>query len=235
VLLPTNFRSRGDPNVRGTLGVRLRGPRQNSHFWSILTSFLCYYPLILGPGAIRTFGQPCCPVTETSSKLVDLVPYSQFSVLLPTNFRSRGDPNVRGTLGVRLRGPRQNSHIWSILTSFLCYYPLSLGPGVIRTFGEPQGSGYEDLVKTRIFGPFWQFSVGLGAIRMFGEPRGPVTGTSSKLAYLVHSDQFSMLLLTDFGSRGDPNVRGTPGSGYGDIVKTSIFRPFITEYCAIIN
>jgi hypothetical protein len=96
---------------------------------------------------------------ETSSKLVDLVPYSQFSVLLPTNFRSRGDPNVRGTLGVRLRGPRQNSHFWSILTSFLCYYPLILGPGAIRTFGEPRGSGYEDLVKTRIFGPFWQFSV----------------------------------------------------------------------------
>jgi hypothetical protein len=198
-------------------------------------SFLCYYPLILGPGAIRTFGQPWGPVTETSSKLVDLVPYSQFSVLLPTNFRSRADPNVRGTLGVRLRGPRQNSHIWSILTSFLCYYPLILGPGAIRTFGEPQGSGYEDLVKTRIFGPFWQFSVGLGPIRAFGEPRGPVTGTSSKLAVLVHSNQFSELLLTDFGSRGNPNVRGTLGSGYGDVVKTRIFHPFWPVFYAITH
>ena len=35
-----------------------------------------------------------------------------------------------------------------------------------------------------------------------------------------------MLLLTDFGSRVDPNVRGTPGSGYGDVVKTRIFGPF---------
>jgi len=52
MLLLTDFGSRGDPNVRGTPGVRLRVRRQNSHIWSILTSFLRYYPLILGPGAI---------------------------------------------------------------------------------------------------------------------------------------------------------------------------------------
>src|SRR4051812_11350500 len=97
-LLLTDFGSRGDPNVRGTPGVRLGVGSQNSHIWSILTSFLRYYPLILGPGAIRTFGQPRGPVTGTSSKLVDLIPYRQFSVLLPMNFGSRGDPNVWGTL-----------------------------------------------------------------------------------------------------------------------------------------
>ena len=139
---------------------------------------MCYYTLILGPGAVRMFGEPRGPVTGTSSKLVDLIHSDQFSVLLPTNFGFRGDPNVRGTPGVRLRGRRQNSHIWSILASFLCYYSLILGPRAIRTFEEP---------------------------------RGPVTGTSSKLAYLVQSYQFSVLLPTNFGSRGDPNVRGTPG------------------------
>src|SRR3954469_5818271 len=98
-LLLTDFGSRGNPNVRGTPGVRLRGPHKNLHIWSILTSFLRYYPLILGPRAIRTFGEPRGPVTGTSSKLVDLIPYSQFSVLLPSNFRSLGNPNVRETPG----------------------------------------------------------------------------------------------------------------------------------------
>jgi len=202
VLLRTDFGSRGDPNVRGTPGVRLRGCRQNSHIWSNLTSFLCYYPLIFGPGAIRTFGEPRRLVMGTSSKLADFVHSDQFSVLLLIDFGSRGDPNVRGTPRVRLRGPRQNSQFWSILTSFLSYYSLILGPGAIRTYEEP---------------------------------RGPVTGTSSKLVYFVHSGQFSMLLLTDFGSRGDPNVRGTPGSGYGDVVKTRIFGPILPVFCAITH
>ena len=79
---------------------------------------MCYYPLILGLGAVRMFGEPRGPVTGTSSKLVDLIHSDQFSVLLPTNFGSRVDPNVSGTPGVRLRGPRQNSHLWSILAVF---------------------------------------------------------------------------------------------------------------------
>ena len=49
------------------------------------------------------------------------------------------------------------------------------------------------------------------AIQTFREPRGPVTGNSSKLTVLVYFGQFCMLLLTDFGSRCDPNVSGTPG------------------------
>ena len=58
---------------------------------------------------------------------------------------------------------------------------------------------------------------------MFREPRGPVTWNSSKHAVLAYTGQFYMLLLTDFGFRCDPNVSGTPGSGYGELVKTRSF------------
>jgi hypothetical protein len=95
------------------------------------------------------------------------------------------------------------------------------------------GSGYGDLAKTRRFGPFLPVFYAIihcflvvMVVRTFGEARGPVTGTSTKLADLVHSYQLSMLLLPDFGSRGDPNVRGTPGSAYGDVAKTRRFCPF---------
>jgi hypothetical protein len=63
--------------------------------------------------------------------------------------------------------------------------------------------------------------------RTFGKARGPVTGTSLKLTDFVRFSQFSVLLLTDFGSRGDPIVRGTPGSAYGDLAKTRRFCPFL--------
>jgi hypothetical protein len=72
-------------------------------------------------------------------------------------------------------------------------------------------------------------------VRTFEEARGPVTGTSLKLADFVCSSQFSMLLLTDFGCRGDPNVRGTPGSAYGDLAKTHRFCPFLPVFYAIIH
>jgi hypothetical protein len=35
-----------------------------------------------------------------------------------------------------------------------------------------------------------------------------------------------MVLLTDFGSRVDPDVWGTPGSFYEDLAKTRRFGPF---------
>src|SRR3954463_3275220 len=139
------------------------------------------------------FGEPRGPFTGTSSKLAIFVHSNPFFELLLTDFGSRGDPNIRGNPGVQLRGRRQNSHIWSILTSFRRYYPLILGPRAIRTFGEP---------------------------------RGPVTGMSSKLVELIPYSQFSVLLPSNFRSRGDPNVRGTPGSGYTDVVKTRTFHPF---------
>jgi hypothetical protein len=76
---------------------------------------------------------------------------------------------------------------------------------------------------------------GPGAIRTFREHRGPLTGTSPKLADLVHSGQFSMVLLTDFWSRVDPDVWGTPGSAYGDLAKTRRFGPFWPVFYGITN
>jgi hypothetical protein len=35
-----------------------------------------------------------------------------------------------------------------------------------------------------------------------------------------------MVLLTDFGSRVDPDVCGTPGFAYEDLAKTRRFGPF---------
>jgi hypothetical protein len=64
------------------------------------------------------------------------------------------------------------------------------------------------------------------AIRTFGEHRGPVTGTSPQLTDLVHSVQFSTVLLTYFGSPVDSDVQGTPWSDYGDLAKTRRFGPF---------
>ena len=152
-----------------------------------------YYSPFWGPEAICVVIKPEGALMCRSSTLAVLADSDPFRGLLLTDFRSRGDPNIRGTPGVRLRGPRKNPHIWSILTSFLRYYPLILGPGAIRTFVEP---------------------------------RGPVMGMLSKLVDLVPYSQFSVLLPTNFGSPGDPNVWGTPGSGYGDVVKTRSFGPF---------
>ena len=42
-----------------------------------------------------------------------------------------------------------------------------------------------------------------------------------------------MLLLTDFGSRCDPNVSATPGSGYGELVKTRSFGLF-WQFCILL-
>jgi hypothetical protein len=76
---------------------------------------------------------------------------------------------------------------------------------------------------------------GPGAIRMFREHRGPLTGTSPKLVVLVHSGQCSMVLLTDFGSRLDTDVWGTPGFAYEDLAKTSRFGPFWPVFYGITN
>ena len=61
------------------------------------------------------------------------------------------------------------------------------------------------------------------AIQTFREPRGLVTGNWSKLAVLAYFGQFCMLLLTDFGSRFDQKIPGTPRSGYGELVKIRNF------------
>ena len=70
---------------------------------------------------------------------------------------------------------------------------------------------------------------------MFREPRGPLTGNSSKLAVLAYPDKFSMLLVTDFGFRCDPNVLGTPGSGYMELIKPRSFGLFWLVLYAITH
>jgi hypothetical protein len=44
-----------------------------------------------------------------------------------------------------------------------------------------------------------------------------------------------MALLTDFGSRVDPDVWGTPGFAYGDLGKTHRFGPFWPVFYTITN
>ena len=44
-----------------------------------------------------------------------------------------------------------------------------------------------------------------------------------------------MLLLTDFGSRCDPNVSGTPVSGYGELVKTRSFGLFWPVFMLLLT
>ena len=70
---------------------------------------------------------------------------------------------------------------------------------------------------------------------MFREPRGPVTRNSSKHKVLAYSGEFCKLLLTDFGSRCDPNDLGTPGFGYGELVKTRSFGLFWPVLYAITH
>ena len=101
---------------------------------------------------------------------------------------------------VRLRGPRQNLQILHILSSFVCYYSLILGPGAIQTCGN--------------------FVVRL-------------KGTSSKFADFIHSGQFRVLLLSDFGPQGDPNTLQNLATGYGDPIKIRRFNPFWSVFYAI--
>jgi hypothetical protein len=70
---------------------------------------------------------------------------------------------------------------------------------------------------------------------MFGKHQGPLTGTSPKLVDLVHSGHCSRVLVTDFGSRVDPDVWGTPRFAYGDLAETHRFGPFWPVFYSITN
>ena len=70
---------------------------------------------------------------------------------------------------------------------------------------------------------------------MFREPRGPVMWNSSKLVLLVYFGQLCMRLLIDFGSRCDPDVLGTPGSDYVELMKTRSFGLFPPVFYAITH
>ena len=121
------------------------------------------------------------------------------------------------------------------MASFLCYYTLILDPGALQTFGELRGRRQKSQICTILasFLCYYSFILVHGANRIFYELRGPFTGTSSKLADLVHFAKFTMLLLTDFGSRATPNIRGTSGTRYGDKVKTRRIGPVWPVFYAI--
>ena len=74
-----------------------------------------------------------------------------------------------------------------------------------------------------------------GVIRTFEDPWGPLRGISPKLEDLVYSGQFSIQLLTSFGSLSDLNVRETQGSDYWDLAKTHRFSPFWPVLYAITH
>jgi hypothetical protein len=165
MLLLTDFGSRGDSIVRGTPGSSYGDLAKNRRFGPFLPVFCAIIQCFLVVVVIRTFGDARGPVTTTSPKLEYFVRFSQFSMLLLTDFWSRGDPIVRGT----------------------------------------SGCAYGDLAKNRRFGPLLpvfcaiiQCFLVVVVVRTFSEARGPVTGTSPKLADLVHSYQFSVLLFTVF-------------------------------------
>jgi hypothetical protein len=61
--------------------------------------------------------------------------------------------------------------------------------------------------------------LGPGSIRMFGEHRGSLKGSSPKHIDLVHSSQFSMLLLIDFGPGAIRTFRDHRGSLTGTSAK----------------
>ena len=104
----------------GNPEVRLRGNHENSQFWPIPASFVCYYSLILVAGAIQTFREPRGPVTgarqnsQFLSILASFVCY--YSLILgPALIWTFREP--RGPLRVT----HENSQFWPIPSSFVCY------------------------------------------------------------------------------------------------------------------
>ena len=89
------------------------------------------------------------------------------------------------------------------------------------------------LVYCGSFVNYYSLILGPAAIRTFREPRCVVTWNSSKHAVLAYSGHFCILLVTHFGFRCDPNVFGTPGSGYGELVKTRSFALF-WQFCKLL-
>ena len=65
---------------------------------------------------------------------------------------------------------------------------------------------------------------------MFWETRVPITRHSSKQAFLAYSGLFCMILVTEFGSRCDPNVSGNLGVRLLGTREKSQFWPIVTSF-----
>ena len=155
------------------------------------------------------FGVPRGPVTGTSSKLVDLIHSDQFSVLLPTNFGFRGDPNVRGTPGCAygsVINPRSFGRFWPISWSITHRFglperfPRLTIPGVRLRVGHQPSQFWPILAR---FVDYYSLFWGLGVISTTNEHRGALTSRSSTLAVLADSGPFRRLLHTVLGARSD--------------------------------
>ena len=110
---------------------------------------------------------------------------------------------------MRLRVGHQYSQFWPILASYVDYYSLFWGPGVISTIDEPRvrlrvGHQYPLFwpILTRFvdyYSPFWDPK----AISIVIEPQGALTCWSSTVIVLADSGPFCRLLLTFWGSQSD--------------------------------
>ena len=162
-------------------------------------------------------------------------------MLLVTDFRSCCDPNVSGTPGSGYGELVQTRSFGLFRPVFYAITHSFFFPLRSNRFGNP---GVR-LCGTRENSQFWLISANFVryyslilvpvAIPTFREPRGPVTGNWSKLIVLAYSSRFFMLLLTDFGSHCGPNISGTPGSDYGELVKTRSFGLFWPVLYAITH
>ena len=172
-----------------------------------------------GSAAIRTFWEHRGPVmgTRQNSQFWSIVAsfVCYYSLIL--------GPAVNQTF----REPR-GPITWNSLKLTVLAYSPQFCMLLVTDFGSrcdlnvsgTSRSGYGELEKKSQFCPivasfvcYYSLILGPAAIRMFQEPRGPVTWNSSKHAVLGYSAEFCKLLLNDFGSRCDPNILGTPGSG----------------------
>jgi hypothetical protein len=169
-------------------------------------------------------------------KLAILGYSGQLCMLLVTDFGSRCDPNVFGTSGSsygELVKTRTFVLFWPVLYAITHRFWAPLrskrtGNPEVRFRGTHQYSQFWSILASFVY--YYSLILGPAAIRTFRESRGPVMGKSSKLAFLAYSGQVCMLLFSDFGSHCDPNVSGTPWSGYGDFFKTrsfGLFRPVL--------
>jgi hypothetical protein len=116
----------------GKTGVRLRGPRQNSHILSSNKVKKSENKKIVGPGEFQTFREHRDPLMWNSPKLADFVHSYQFSVLLFNVFWLSWSSERSAQPEDRLRVPHENSQIFSVSASFLCVYSLILGLGSIQ-------------------------------------------------------------------------------------------------------
>src|SRR4051812_49263659 len=108
--------------------------------------------------------------------------------------------------GARFRVGHKYSQLWPILASFVDYYLLVWGCGVISTIDSTPGCVYMSVINTRSFCRFWPVSWtitnGFGVPEWF--PRLVGTGVrSSRPAVLSKFIPFCGLLLTVLVSRTD--------------------------------